>query len=95
MVLAGHLKWLLSFREPEGQVARWIQQLQEYHFKVEHRPGKQHGNADALSRCPCLEDGCKHCRRLDKGAQGDACRAVRGLGQADLFQKDPAELRQA
>lgn len=54
------LKWLLQFKNPEGQVARWIEQLQEYDFKTEHRSGKTHGNADALSRRPCSED-CKHC----------------------------------
>ncbi|CAF4847904.1 unnamed protein product [Pieris macdunnoughi] len=26
------LKWLLQFKNPEGQVARWIEQLQEYDF---------------------------------------------------------------
>ena len=40
------LKWLMSFREPEGQIARWLERLQEYDFEVEHRPGKSHCNAD-------------------------------------------------
>ena len=26
-------------------------------FTVEHRPGKRHGNADALSRTPCAQCG--------------------------------------
>ncbi|CAF4895233.1 unnamed protein product [Pieris macdunnoughi] len=56
------LKWLLQFKNPEGQVARWIEQLQEYDFATEHRKGRAHGNADALSRRPCEED-CKHCTR--------------------------------
>lgn len=30
------LKRLLSFRYPEGQVARWLQRLQEYDFTIEH-----------------------------------------------------------
>ncbi len=33
------LKWLLNFREPEGQIARWIQQLQEFDCDIQHRPG--------------------------------------------------------
>lgn len=37
----------LSFREPEGQVAR---QLQEYRFSVLHRQRDSHTNADGLSR---------------------------------------------
>ncbi len=50
------LKWLQSFREPEGQVARWLEILAEYDFEVEHRPGYRHGNADALSRKQAHED---------------------------------------
>ncbi|MDD9817374.1 MAG: RNase H-like domain-containing protein [Gammaproteobacteria bacterium] len=59
------LQWLLSFRQPEGQVARWLERLQQYDFSVEHRAGNRHGNADALSRRPCLLEACKHCDRLD------------------------------
>ena len=59
------LQWLLSFRHPEGQVARWLEGLQQYDFTVEHRAGTKHGNADALSRQPCLLEVCKHCDRLD------------------------------
>ena len=28
------LRWLLNFRYPEGQVARWLQQLQEYDLQT-------------------------------------------------------------
>ncbi|CAK1595301.1 unnamed protein product [Parnassius mnemosyne] len=55
---------LTVFKNPEGQVARWIELLQEYDFVIEHRSGKSHGNADALSRRPCPED-CKHCTRQE------------------------------
>ncbi|XP_039453944.1 LOW QUALITY PROTEIN: uncharacterized protein LOC120432803 [Oreochromis aureus] len=30
------LTWLLSFKEPEGQLARWLETLQDYHFEVRH-----------------------------------------------------------
>ena len=56
----GSLRWLFNFKEPEGQVARWIETLSTYQFEVQHRPGKQHSNADALSRIPC-----KQCGRID------------------------------
>jgi transposase InsO family protein len=46
------LKWLQSFREPTGQVARWIERLAEFDYVIQHRPGRLHGNADALSRYP-------------------------------------------
>ena len=44
------LRWLQEFKQPEGQLARWLEQLQEFDFQTEHRPGKLHSNADALSR---------------------------------------------
>ncbi|KAL5516359.1 hypothetical protein EMCRGX_G001657 [Ephydatia muelleri] len=47
------LRWLQSFHEPEGQVARWLECLSEYDFEVVHRPGTKHTNADALSCMPC------------------------------------------
>ena len=47
------LKWLKTFKHPEGQLARWLQKLEEFSFTVQHRPGRKHGNADSLSR---LED---------------------------------------
>ena len=36
----------------EGQPARWVERLGCYDMVIRHRPGKKHGNADALSRCP-------------------------------------------
>ena len=46
------LQWLKTFKEPVGQVARWIERLAEYDFEIVHRPGQRHANADALSRYP-------------------------------------------
>ena len=46
------LTWLLRFKEPQGQLARWIEELSQYHMVVKHREGSKHGNADALSRIP-------------------------------------------
>lgn len=46
------LKWLKNFKDPDGQIARWISTLDTYDMIIEHRSGKSHGNADALSRIP-------------------------------------------
>ena len=46
----GSLRWLHRFKEPEGQVQRWLQQLSQFDFEIVHRPGLKHGNADAMSR---------------------------------------------
>ena len=53
----GSLIWLRNFREPEGQLARWLERLQELDFDIVHRRGKKHTNADALSRLPCRQCG--------------------------------------
>ena len=54
-----------KFKCPDGQTARWLQELQQYNFTVEHRHGLKHNNADTLSRRPYLRDDCKHCHRLE------------------------------
>lgn len=54
----GSLRWLMKFKNPEGQVARWLATLAAYQMTVEHRPGRLHGNADGLSRRPCRQCGC-------------------------------------
>lgn len=46
----GSLTWLQKFKEADGQIHRWIQQLSQFHMKIVHRKGQGHGNADALSR---------------------------------------------
>ena len=51
------LRWLLNFKNPEGQLARWFEVISEYQFTVIHRPGAKHGNADGLSRRPCKQCG--------------------------------------
>ena len=43
------LRWLHTM-EAKGRLARWIMDLQEFHFSVVHRAGRVHNNADALSR---------------------------------------------
>lgn len=45
----GSLVW---FKDPQGQLAHWLQQLEEFHFKIVHHKGRQHSNADALSHIP-------------------------------------------
>jgi hypothetical protein len=51
------LKWLINYKDPQDQVARWLLELSCYNFRVIHRPGDKHGNADGLSRPICKQ--CK------------------------------------
>ena len=46
------LVWLLRFKEPEGQIARWLEELSQFDMNILYRPGEQHAHADALSRIP-------------------------------------------
>eukprot|EP00798_Chlamydomonas_sp_ICE-L_P019032 gene19032-biopygen27898 len=46
------LLWMFSSANATGAIARWACMLQSFDFDIMHRPGAQHGNADALSRFP-------------------------------------------
>jgi len=43
---------LKDLKDTGGRLARWMLYLQQFHFTFQHRPGKAHGNADAMSRVP-------------------------------------------
>ena len=60
----GALNWLLNFKNPEGQMARWLEVLASYHFTIQHRPGRQHNNTDGLSHRPC--EPCNYCSRHEE-----------------------------
>ncbi|GBN26385.1 Retrovirus-related Pol polyprotein from transposon 297 [Araneus ventricosus] len=87
------LRWLLNFREPEGQIARWIQRLQEYDFKIQHRKGTSHGNADALSRRPCKES-CKHCTNAEKKFGMETDISVKVLATEDAWSSSEVQKAQ-
>ena len=77
------LQWLMNFKNPSGQIARWLEELSQYDMQISHRVGAKHLNADTMSRLPepnecpnyrpgvTLSDlpcgGCKYCTR----AQGN------------------------
>ncbi len=71
------VKWKYSIRnlkDPQGQIARWFQCIESYNLEVIHRPGRFHGNADALSRIPC-----KVCTRYEKRSEEDRDAETDGL----------------
>ena len=71
----GSLRWLLNFRNPEGQTARWLNILAKYDFEVEFRPGSKHSNSDGLSRRPCPVE-CKKCARAEEIDETHRVRAI-------------------
>ncbi|KRZ69886.1 hypothetical protein T08_397, partial [Trichinella sp. T8] len=84
------LKWLRNFREPEGQVARWLEKLAEFDFEVVHRPGKKHQNADALSRRACRQCGSGD----DSSNVHVAAMALDSASPVERWQKEDAECMQ-
>ena len=68
------LKWLLTFHEPEGMLARWLSMITTYDFEVEHRKGVDHSNASGLSRLLRKSFNCPSCNEfsgIDK--KNDGC----------------------
>ena len=72
------LVWLFKLKEPKARIARWLEILSVYNFKVQHRPGQKHGNCDSLSRfvnprdctCPDVDNSenlkCGPCNKCKK-----------------------------
>lgn len=101
------LRWLQSFKEPEGQVARWLETLDSYDYELIHRPGIKHINADAMSRGPCHQcSGSHEGEKIRTGRQKKPeARAVKTRSQKDsqpctetwltAFTFDSEDMRQA
>jgi hypothetical protein len=49
------LKWLATVSDAHGRRGCWIDMLQDFSFKIVHRPGMKHINVDALSQNPVGE----------------------------------------
>ena len=81
----GALRWLLNFKDPLGQMARWLQVIAEYDIKIVHRAGRSHANADSLSRRPCPQ-----CKRDSGGPASSDGLAESGM---DVERNDCAEAR--
>ena len=80
------LKWLFNFRHPEGQIARWLQKLQEYNFEIVYLAGRSHINADALSQRPCYESACKYCSALEDKDKDNENQTLRERDKRIMFE---------
>ena len=69
--------WLITFTEPEAQVARWLEELQAFNFNIEHRAKAHHANADA-SLVPAMCSRRVPLLQEERGERGRA--AGRGVG---------------
>ena len=89
----GSLQWLMRFKNCEGQIARWIETLSAYTFTVQHRAGRIHNNADALSRRPCKDDHCRYCDRYENRYSSETLAEINtpGAVKAIAFNKEKSE----
>ena len=60
IILSDHKPLQLSENKPipvlaSARIKRWALIISAYNYKIEYRPGQQHGNADVLSRLPLPE----------------------------------------
>ena len=54
-------------------MARWLEKLQTYDFRIKYIAGKGHQNADVLSWHPYFEANCTHCQhQREKELPGDS-----------------------
>lgn len=51
------VRFCKTMKDPVGQMARWIAYLDTYDLDIQHRAGRSHANADAMSRNPCAQCG--------------------------------------
>lgn len=59
-------EWLMSFNDPQGQVAKWVEFIGTYDLDIWHRPGAKHPNANSLRRYPCLQCGITKESKINK-----------------------------
>ena len=57
------LRWLVNFKELDGQMSCLSGLLRTYDYSFTYHPGIGHANADSLSRCPCRK--CHYCGQVE------------------------------
>ena len=61
-----------------SRLTRWTLRLQEHDFEVEHKPGKDHGDADGVSRLVCDDEDITGPTSTDE-TTSDAIKEVRTI----------------
>ena len=86
------LTFLKNTPEPIGQQGRWLDLMAEYVIEIQHRPGRAHGNSDALSRRPCERNGGKECQQCLRTIMGSKAAQARKAEAAATGQVQPCLL---
>ena len=78
------LTWLLNWKEPSSsQYFEWIEEIMQFSFKIEHRKGELHANADALSRLP----QCQQCDVLHEYPRKERGAFIREISSCSEVEK--------
>ncbi|CAI7739935.1 unnamed protein product [Closterium sp. NIES-54] len=78
------LQWLMTHQGLTGRNARWAVTLQEYDFKIRHRPGKTLQHVDGLSRNPPPPEPVQVLMMLAR--QGEKEAAGKQQGPRDIWE---------
>ncbi|CAI7731988.1 unnamed protein product [Closterium sp. NIES-54] len=82
------LMWLMTTPGLTGRNARWAMKLQEYDFKIKHRPGKTLQHVDDLSRNPPPPEPTVTLTLLARQAELSGAKGEKG--PADIWEDKPA-----
>jgi len=91
----GSLTWLQSFKEPEVQLAQWLEKLQEYQFTIVHRQGKKHVNSDALLRLPYTQCGRESHKTVEPAGNVLCLRSAPAAAESEMGSDATRDLREA
>ena len=75
------LMWLCRRKEPNHQVARWLEILPEFTFQIEYHLGIKHSYANGMSR-RCSE--CRQCQLNEQGNGGPTNDDIDAICPIDL-----------
>jgi hypothetical protein len=87
------LKWLFTLKVPSSKLLRWAMRVLEYDAVIQHRAGKQHGNADMLSRLGVIGEeepaltSCEDALRDPPEERGSISLALHGDGNSNYTKR--------
>jgi len=95
-----NLDYILDTDASDQNVSAVPSQVQEgrevvvaFSYRIEHRPGKKHGNADGLSQQPA--EGCRQCLNIEKRDRAPPRSELRALAHPGMeYDWDQGQLRQ-
>jgi hypothetical protein len=60
------LTWLMNFKEPQGQLVRWLEELSQFDMEIQHRQREETYECGCLVKDPweepCSEFNLRNCR---------------------------------